>query len=178
MAVVAIVSEFTSGKQLTIRNSGDVTGGQPCDTSVATADCDGDGVANGQDCAPSNAAIFTGAPCDDSNAATVNDQYDSQCVCKVVHQAWVSMKHFSSQTKDADIALSGWENIAVKGNRKWQAKFYSTDNNTYAQATAYGTSAPADMETWLVSPVVDTDIAANLSMATALQAWRHNGLSV
>lgn len=176
VAVVAIVSEFTSGKQLTIRNSGDVTGGQPCDTSVATADCDGDGVANGQDCAPSNAAIFPGAPCDDSNAATVNDQYDSQCVCKGSAPGLGINETFSSQTKDADIALSGWENIAVKGNRKWQAKLF--DNNTYAQATAFGTTAPADMETWLVSPVVNTDVAANLSMETALQVWKHNGLSV
>jgi len=176
VAVVAIVSEFTSGKQLTIRNSGDVTGGQPCDTSVATADCDGDGVANGQDCAPSNAAIFPGAPCDDSNAATVNDQYDSQCVCKGSAPGLGINETFSSQTKDMDIALSGWENVAVKGNRKWQAKLF--DNNTYAQSTAFGTTAPADMETWLVSPVVDTDVAANLSMETALQVWKHNGLSV
>jgi hypothetical protein len=101
--VVAIVSEFTSGKQLTIRNSGDVTGGQPCDTSVATADCDGDGVANGQDCAPSNAAIFPGAPCDDSNAATVNDQYDSQCVCKGSAPGLGINETFSSQTKDMQI---------------------------------------------------------------------------
>ena len=176
VAVVAIVSEFTSGKQLTIRNSGDVTGGQPCDTSVATADCDGDGVANGQDCSPSNAAIYPGAPCDDSNTATVNDQYDSQCVCKGSAPGLGINETFSSQTKDADIALSGWENIAVKGNRKWQAKLF--DNNTYAQATAFGTTAPADMETWLVSPVVNTDVAANLSMETALQVWKHNGLSV
>lgn len=176
VAVVAIVSEFTSGKQLTIRNSGDVTGGQPCDTSVATADCDGDGVANGQDCSPSNAAIYPGAPCDDSNTATVNDQYDSQCVCKGSAPGLGINETFSSQTKDADIALSGWENIAVKGNRKWQAKLF--DNNTYAQATAFGTTAPADMETWLVSPVVNTDVAANLSMETAIQVWKHNGLSV
>ncbi|HQV96345.1 MAG TPA: DUF5689 domain-containing protein [Saprospiraceae bacterium] len=176
VAVVAIVSEFTSGKQLTIRNTGDVTGGQPCDPTVATADCDGDGVANGQDCAPSNAAIFPGAPCDDSNAATVNDQYDSQCVCKGSAPGLGINETFSSQTKDMDIALSGWENVAVKGNRKWQAKLF--DNNTYAQSTAFGTTAPADMETWLVSPVVDTDVAANLSMETALQVWKHNGLSV
>lgn len=178
VAVVAIVSEFTSGKQLTIRNTGDVTGGQPCDPTVATADCDGDGVANGQDCAPSNAAIFPGAPCDDSNAATVNDQYDSQCVCKGSAPGLGINETFSSQTKDMDIALSGWENVAVKGNRKWQAKYFSTDNNTYAQATAFGTTGPADMETWLVSPVVDTDVAANFSMVTALQVWKHNGLSV
>jgi len=176
VAVVAIVSEFTSGKQLTIRNTGDVTGGQPCDPTVATTDCDGDGVANGQDCAPSNAAIFPGAPCDDSNAATVNDQYDSQCVCKGSAPGLGINETFSSQTKDMDIALSGWENVAVKGNRKWQAKLF--DNNTYAQSTAFGTTAPADMETWLVSPVVDTDVAANLSMETALQVWKHNGLSV
>jgi len=176
VTVVAIVSEFTSGKQLTIRNTGDVTGGQPCDPTVATTDCDGDGVANGQDCAPSNAAIFPGAPCDDSNAATVNDQYDSQCVCKGSAPGLGINETFSSQTKDMDIALSGWENVAVKGNRKWQAKLF--DNNTYAQATAFGTTGPADMETWLVSPVVDTDVAANLSMETALQVWKHNGLSV
>lgn len=82
VTVTAIVSDFTSGKQLSLRNSGDITGGGPCDVNVATADCDGDGVANGQDCAPQNAAIYPGGPCDDGNAATFNDQYDNQCVCK------------------------------------------------------------------------------------------------
>lgn len=178
VTVVAIVSEFTSGKQLNIRNTGDVTGGGPCDTSVPTGDCDGDGVTNAQDCAPSNAAIYPGAPCDDGNSATVNDKYDASCNCKGGAAGAGLNESFTNLTKDTDIALSGWDNVAVKGNRKWQAKYFSTDNNTYAQATAFGTTGPADMEAWLISPIFDTDIAANFSMNTALQVWKHDGLSV
>ena len=174
--MVAIVSEFTSGKQLTIRNAGDVTGGGPCDTSVATADCDGDGVANGQDCSPSNAAIYPGGSCDDGNEATVNDQYDTQCVCKGSAPGAGINENFSSQMNNVDITLQGWANVAVKGNRKWQGKLFS--GNTYAQATAFGTTAPAEMETWLISPVVNTATASMLSFESAKAFWVHDGLSV
>ncbi len=176
VTVVAIVSEFTSGKQLTIRNAGDVTGGGPCDTSVTTADCDGDGVANGQDCSPSNAAIYPGGSCDDGNEATVNDQYDTQCVCKGSAPGAGINENFSSQMNNVDITLQGWANVAVKGNRKWQGKLFS--GNTYAQATAFGTTAPAEMETWLISPVVNTATASMLSFESAKAFWVHDGLSV
>ncbi len=44
-------------------------------------DCDGDDVPNDDDCAPTNPLIFAGAICDDNNINTINDRYDSLCVC-------------------------------------------------------------------------------------------------
>jgi hypothetical protein len=176
VSVTAIVSDFTTGKQLTLRNGSDISGGGPCDVNVANADCDGDGVANGQDCAPTNAAIFPGGPCNDGNAATVNDQYDAQCVCKGSAPGAGLNETFTGQAADKDIDLSGWANVAVKGNRKWQAKIFS--GNTYAQATAFGTTAPADMETWLISPAINTATAGTLSFETAKAFYKHDGLTV
>ncbi len=176
VSVTAIVSEFTSGKQLNIRSAADISGGGPCDVAVANADCDGDGVANGQDCAPTNPAIYPGGPCDDGNAATVSDQYDTQCACKGSAPGAGLNEPFTGQAADKDIDLSGWANVAVKGNRKWQAKIFS--GNTYAQATAFGTTAPADMETWLISPVINTAAAGTLSFETAKAFYRHDGLTV
>lgn len=175
VTITAIVSDFTSGKQLTIRNPNDITGGGPCDVNVATADCDGDGVANAQDCAPLNAAIYPSGPCDDGNAATVNDQYDTQCVCKGGAAGAGFDETFSSQTNNMDIAISGWVNVATKGTRKWQGKLFS--GNTYAQATAFNDTAP-EMETWLISPVINTTSAGTLSFETAKAFWVHDGLTV
>lgn len=176
VSVTAIASEFTSGKQLNVRSASDISGGGPCDVTVATADCDGDGVQNSLDCAPSNAAIYPGGPCDDGNAATVSDQYDTQCVCKGSAPGAGLNETFTGQAADKDIDLSGWANVAVKGNRKWQAKIFS--GNTYAQATAFGTTAPADMESWLISPVINTGSAGTLSFETAKAFYKHDGLTV
>lgn len=175
VTVTAYVSEFDGTKQLSIRNLNDVTGGGPCDVTVATADCDGDGVANGQDCSPSNAAIFPGGPCDDGNAGTVGDVYDTQCACKGSAPGAGINEPFSSQTNNMDIQLSGWVNVAVKGTRKWQGKLFS--GNTYAQATAFNDTAP-EMETWLITPVINTATASTLTFETAKAFWVHEGLTV
>ncbi|MCO6462800.1 MAG: choice-of-anchor J domain-containing protein [Saprospiraceae bacterium] len=177
VTVTGIVGNF-NGKQLSIRNLGDVSGGGPCDVNDPNADCDGDGVLNGQDCAPENPAIYPGAACDDGDPNTVNDQYDENCVCKGGASGGGFKQDFESQTSNEDIVLSGWDNVAVKGNRRWLAKYFSGDSNTYAQATAFGNTAPADMECWLVTPVFDTDQAADFSLRTAMQEWRHDGLTI
>lgn len=175
VTVTAIVSDFTTGKQLSVRNPSDITGGGPCDPSVATADCDGDGVANGQDCSPANAAIYPGGPCDDGNAATVNDKYDTQCVCKGGAPGAGLDESFSSQTNNKDIDIAEWVNVAVKGTRKWQGKLFS--GNTYAQATAFNDTAP-EMETWLITPVINTSTASTLTFESAKAFWVHDGLTV
>lgn len=173
--VTAIVSEFTSGAQLTMRNLSDIESAGPCNLSDPASDCDGDGVANGQDCSPENKDIYPGGPCDDSNAATVNDQYDSQCMCMgSAPQAGLD-ETFSSQTNNQDINLSGWVNVAVKGTRKWQGKLFS--GNTYAQATAFNDTNP-DMETWLITPPVNTNDTPTLTFESAKSFWVHDGLSV
>ncbi|MBP6237862.1 MAG: choice-of-anchor J domain-containing protein [Saprospiraceae bacterium] len=175
ISVTAILSEFTSGIQLSIRNLTDIEGGAPCDVNNATADCDGDGVANGQDCSPSNKDIYPGAPCDDANAATVNDKYNAQCICEGSAPGAGLDESFNSQTNNVDITLSGWVNVAVKGTRKWQAKLFS--GNLYAQATSFNDTAPA-METWLITPEVNTAVTPTLTFETAKAFWVHDGLSV
>ena len=175
VTITAIVSDFTSGKQLSIRNLTDISGGGPCDPTVATGDCDGDGVPNGQDCEPSNKDIFPGGPCDDANAGTVNDKYNTQCKCEGSAPGAGLDESFSSQSNNMDISLSGWINIAVKGTRKWQGKLFS--GNLYAQATAFNDTSPA-METWLITPEVNTAIKSTLTFESAKAFWVHDGLSV
>ncbi len=175
VTITAIVSEFTSGKQLTIRNLNDVEGGGPCDVNVTTADCDGDGVANGDDCSPLNKDIYPGGPCDDGNASTVNDKYNAQCTCAGSVPGNGFEENFSTQTNNQDINLQGWANVAVKGTRKWQGKLFS--GNLYAQATAFNDVAPA-METWLITPDINTVNSSNLTFESAKAFWVHDGLSV
>jgi len=77
---------------------------------------------------------------------------------------------FSSQTNYEDIALEGWVNINVEGDRKWQGKTFESE--TYAQATGYN-SGLAAMETWLITPKI-TDIGSkSLSLKTAMAYWAH-----
>lgn len=77
---------------------------------------------------------------------------------------------FSSQTNYEDIALEGWVNVSVEGDRKWQGKTYQDE--IYAQATGYN-SGLAAMETWLITPKI-TDIGSkSLSIKTAMAYWAH-----
>lgn len=175
VSITGILGEYKQTRQLSIRNLDDVQGGSPCDVSIASLDCDGDGVTNAADCAPLDAAVFPGAPCNDNNANTVSDQYDSQCVCKGSAPGDGLDESFSSQTNNVDITLAGWLNIASKGARKWQAKVFS--NNIYAQATAYNDQSP-EMDSWLITPEINTDKASVLSFETAKAFWVHNGLTV
>lgn len=85
---------------------------------------------------------------------------------------------FSSQAADKDINLPKWDNVNVKGNRKWQAKYYGVEQNYYAQATAFGNTGPAEMEAWLITPEFNTDKTSNFSLKTSFQNWVHDGLSV
>ena len=82
---------------------------------------------------------------------------------------------FSSQSNNVDINISGWDNIAVKGTRKWQGKLFS--GNTYAQATAFNDTNP-EMEVWLISPEINTDSTDILTFETAKAFWVHDGLTV
>jgi len=82
---------------------------------------------------------------------------------------------FDGQSNNADINIPGWENIATKGTRKWQAKLFS--GNLYAQSTAFNDSAP-EMETWLITPEVVTATYSTLSFESANAFPVHDGLSV
>ncbi len=82
---------------------------------------------------------------------------------------------FSGQSNNVDITIPGWENIAVKGTRKWQGKLFM--GNLYAQSTAFNDTAPA-METWLITPEVNTEKTPTLTFESAKSFMVHEGLSV
>lgn len=60
-------------------------------------------------------------------------------------------QNFESIVVNEDIVLEGWEQVALKGDRKWQGKTYS--NNGYAQFSANGFNG-GEVDTWLISPAV------------------------
>jgi hypothetical protein len=80
-------------------------------------------------------------------------------------------ENFDNTEDYEDIAIDGWRNIAVAGNRLWQGKTYN--NNKYAQATGYNSSLD-DMETWLITPpVINTSGDKKLSFKSAMAYWSH-----
>ena len=52
--------------------------------------------------------------------------------------------------KTKDIVLEGWEQVTLKGDKKWQGKIYS--NNGYAQFSA--NNFEGEVDTWFISPAV------------------------
>jgi len=76
---------------------------------------------------------------------------------------------------DQDINVKGWSNVAVKGTRLWRAKIF--DGNAYAQATAYNDSSP-EMESWLVTPLLDLDKVSSLQFESSQAFYTHDGMSV
>lgn len=61
-------------------------------------------------------------------------------------------QNFESIVANEDIVLDGWEQVALKGDRKWQGKTYSS--NGYAQFSANGFN-DGEVDTWLISPAVE-----------------------
>lgn len=100
----------------------------------------------------------TGNPCNGSNPVIV---------------AGVD-EDFESGANNDPVQLYGWTNVAVKGTRTWQYKEFS--GNIYAQATAYNDNA-SEMETWLVTPVIDLTEPQVLSFETAKAFYTHAGFS-
>jgi hypothetical protein len=79
-------------------------------------------------------------------------------------------QNFSSFANNAEIQISGWQNIAQFGSRNWQAKYFS--GNTYAQATAYNSNL-SSMVTWLITRPVTISSQKVLSFETAKAYWEH-----
>ncbi len=78
---------------------------------------------------------------------------------------------FESAENYTDIAIEGWSNIIVAGDRTWQGKVYNTDK--YAQATGYN-SGLSDMECWLITPPVKNQNGdKKLSFKSAMAYWVH-----
>jgi hypothetical protein len=82
-------------------------------------------------------------------------------------------ENFDNAENYTDIAIDGWSNIKVAGNRAWQGKIHNTDK--YAQASGYN-SGLSDMETWLITPPVKNDNGDMvLSFKSAMAYWKHTG---
>lgn len=79
---------------------------------------------------------------------------------------------FSSFPNNAEVLISGWQNIAQYGTRTWQAKYFS--GNTYAQATSYGSNL-SNMVTWLITRPVTISSLKVLTFETAKAYWEHTG---
>lgn len=82
---------------------------------------------------------------------------------------------FNSVADNDDVLLPGWSNIAVKGTRLWRAKVFM--GNHYAQATAFG-DTEIEMESWLITPAIELDVAKKLSFESAYAFFTHDGLTV
>jgi hypothetical protein len=79
---------------------------------------------------------------------------------------------FQSFANNANILITGWQNIAQTGDRTWLNKIYL--GNGYAQATAYG-STLTQMVTWLITQPVTISAQKVLSFQTAKAYWLHTG---
>ncbi len=84
---------------------------------------------------------------------------------------------FESGANNDPVALDGWTNAIIKGSRSWQFKYFSNDDNTYAQATAFNDAA-AEMETWMVTPLIQVSNEAKvLTFETAKAFYTHDGFT-
>ncbi len=81
-------------------------------------------------------------------------------------------ENFDNAVEYEDISFTGWTNVNVIGDRKWQGKFYEADK--YAQATGYNSGLDA-METWLITPPITNIETKSLSLLTAKAYWAHPG---
>ena len=69
------------------------------------------------------------------------------------------------------IDQNGWKDIIVAGDRAWIGKLY--EENHYAQATGYN-SGLDDMETWMITPLVDnTNGDKTLTFKASQAYWAH-----
>ena len=70
-----------------------------------------------------------------------------------------------------EINKNGWKDIIVAGDRAWIGKIY--DGNHYAQATGYNSNLD-DMETWIITPLVDNANGDKVLTFKSFQAhWAH-----
>lgn len=81
-------------------------------------------------------------------------------------------QNFDSFANNAEILVSGWQNIPQAGERTWLAKYYS--GNTYAQATAYGSNL-SSMVCWLITNPVTISTQRVLNFQTEKAYWAHTG---
>jgi len=82
---------------------------------------------------------------------------------------------FEGKTDFESVDLDGWLNITTIGNTPWY--FRSFDDNGFVECEAFQSDDP-QTETWLITPVIDTDEKSIFSFETSQAFWKHQGLSV
>ena len=82
----------------------------------------------------------------------------------------IFFEDFSSVSKETDITLEGWKNIAIEGTKKWIGKEYG--GNVYAQMSAY--KSGEKVENWLITPAVNIN-DANAKFSFSIALGHHNG---
>ncbi len=97
------------------------------------------------------------------------------CAGTVITEVTAINETFNTGANNADVAITGWSNKAVKGSRKWIYKLF--DGNVYTQATAFNDSA-AEMESWMITPGIKLNVPKVVTFETAQAFWTHDGLSV
>lgn len=83
---------------------------------------------------------------------------------------------FSSATADENIALDGWNNVAVEGTRVFIGKYYDVDDNTYAQMSAYNAGEASEV-VYMVTPGLNVS-GSVLTFDTKLAFMVHDPASV
>lgn len=81
---------------------------------------------------------------------------------------------FENGSNNDAVAITGWTNYIVKGSRDWIYKEF--DGNVYVQSSAFNDSAP-EMESWLVTPLIDLTEPQVLTFETAQAFYTHDGFS-
>ncbi len=81
---------------------------------------------------------------------------------------------FESAELFEPISVNGWKTIDVVGSGPWVARDF--DNNQYALVQGFG--AGSAIESWLISPKMNFDIADTLSFKSKIGFWKHDGLKV
>jgi len=73
------------------------------------------------------------------------------------------------------IDINNWKTLGVVGNEAWVGRDFSS--NTYALIQGHN-SDYASIESWLVSPKMDFDVAQTLEFESKIGYWKHDGLTV
>jgi len=79
-------------------------------------------------------------------------------------------QNFTGFTAEQTIYITGWQNLAQEGGRTWLAKSFS--GNSYAQATAYKSTAPTTVS-WFITNPVTISAQKVLSFQSAMAYWNH-----
>ena len=104
----------------------------------------------------------------------VNDVSMNNSRCGETGGGGAFFEEFEGISDFDPIFLSGWTNVATKGDRIWIKR--SFDSNGFAETEAYQDSNP-ETENWLVTPAINTDETPTISFKSAIAFFQHNGLT-